>query len=134
MQLELPPSLGLQDSNLLARLQVLARSGLVLALDDFGTGRSSLSALARLPLALLKIDRGLVPQTHALEHHRVLLESTVRLATQLGIATLGKGLQTSPQLALLRDLGCERGEGEAVSALLAPAALAGLPRRGVALT
>jgi EAL domain-containing protein (putative c-di-GMP-specific phosphodiesterase class I) len=134
VQLELPPTLGVQDRNLPARLQVLARSGLVLALDDFGTGRSSLSALARLPLALLKIDRGFVPQAHALEHHRVLLESTVRLATQLGIATLGKGLQTSAQLALLRDLGCERGEGEAASALLAPAALAGLPRRGVALS
>jgi EAL domain-containing protein (putative c-di-GMP-specific phosphodiesterase class I) len=133
VQLELPPTLGLQDSNLLARLQGLARSGLVLALDDFGTGRSSLSALARLPLALLKIDRGLVPQAHAQEHHRVLLESTVRLATQLGIATLGKGLQTKAQLALLRDLGCERGEGEAASALLGPAALTGLPRRGVAL-
>ena len=64
----------------------------------------------------------------------MLLESTVRLATQLGIATLGKGLQTSPQLSLLRDLGCERGEGEAVSALLGPATLAGLPRRLVVLT
>jgi EAL domain-containing protein (putative c-di-GMP-specific phosphodiesterase class I) len=133
VQLELPPTLGLQDSNLLARLQALARSGLVLALDDFGTGHSSLSALARLPLALLKIDRGLVPQAHAQEHHRVLLESTVRLAAQLGIATLGKGLQTPAQLALLRDLGCERGEGEAATAMLGPAALTGLPRRGVAL-
>jgi EAL domain-containing protein (putative c-di-GMP-specific phosphodiesterase class I) len=134
VQLELPPTLALHDSNLPARLQVLARSGVALALDDFGTGGSSLSALARLPLALLKIDRGFVPQAHELEHHRVLLESTVRLATQLGIATLGKGLQTATQLAMLRELGCERGEGEAAVALLAPPALAGLPRRGEALT
>ncbi|MEY3252047.1 MAG: hypothetical protein RL227_1020, partial [Pseudomonadota bacterium] len=86
--------------------------------------------LARLPLALLKIDRGFVPQAHELEHHRVLLESTVRLASQLGIATLGKGLQTRAQLALLRELGCERGEGAAATALLAPVALAGLPCLG----
>jgi EAL domain-containing protein (putative c-di-GMP-specific phosphodiesterase class I) len=134
VQLELPPTLALHDSNLPARLQVLARSGVALALDDFGTGGSSLSALARLPLALLKIDRGFVPQAHELEHHRVLLESTVRLATQLGIATLGKGLQTAAQLALLREMGCERGEGEAAAALLPPTALAGLPRRAEALT
>lgn len=128
LQLELPPSLALQDANLPARLQALAGLGVALALDDFGTGRSSLSALARLPLALLKIDRGFVPQAHELEHHRVLLESTVRLATQLGIATLGKGLETAPQLALLRGLGCQRGEGAAAAALLAPTHLQGLPR------
>jgi EAL domain-containing protein (putative c-di-GMP-specific phosphodiesterase class I) len=128
LQLELPPSLALQDPNLPARLQALARLGAALALDDFGTGRSSLSALARLPLALLKIDRGFVPQAHEPEHHRVLLESTVRLATQLGIATLGKGLETAPQLALLRGLGCQRGEGAAAAALLAPHQLNGLPR------
>lgn len=127
LQLELPPTLPLHDRNLPARLQALAQLRVSLALDDFGTGQSSLSALARLPLALLKIDRGFVPQAHEREHHRVLLESTVRLASQLGIVTLGKGLQTAPQLALLRGLGCQRGEGAAASALLAPQALAGLP-------
>jgi EAL domain-containing protein (putative c-di-GMP-specific phosphodiesterase class I) len=128
VQLELPPTLPLQDRNLPPRLQALARQRLSLALDDFGTGQSSLSALGRLPLALLKIDRGFVPQAHELEHHRVLLESTVRLAGQLGIATLGKGLQTTPQLALLRGLGCQRGEGLAATALLSPGTLDGLPR------
>lgn len=132
LQLELPPTLVLQDRNLPARLQALAQMGVALALDDFGTGHSSLSALARLPLALLKIDRGFVPQAHELEHHRVLLESTVRLATQLGIATLGKGLETAPQLALLRGLGCQRGEGAAATALLPPGALTGLPRPNAA--
>lgn len=127
VQLELPPSLPLHDRNLPPRLQALAQQRLALALDDFGTGQSSLSVLGRLPLALLKIDRGFVPQAHELEHHRVLLESTVRLAGQLGIATLGKGLQTSPQLALLRGLGCQRGEGAAAKALLPPGTLDGLP-------
>jgi EAL domain-containing protein (putative c-di-GMP-specific phosphodiesterase class I) len=130
VQLELPPTLVLADRNLPARLQALARQGIALALDDFGTGHSSLSALSRLPLALLKIDRGFVPQAHELEHHRVLLESTVRLATQLGIATLAKGLETASQLALLRGLGCQRGEGAAARALLAPQALAALPVAG----
>jgi len=127
VQLELPPTLPLHDRNLPARLQALAQQRLSLALDDFGTGQSSLSVLGRLPLALLKIDRGFVPQAHELEHHRVLLESTVQAAGRLGIATLGKGLQTVPQLALLRGLGCQRGEGAAARALLAPGLLDGLP-------
>jgi EAL domain-containing protein (putative c-di-GMP-specific phosphodiesterase class I) len=127
VQLELPPTLPLHDRNLPARLQALARQRLSLALDDFGTGQSSLSALGRLPLALIKIDRGFVPQAHELEHHRVLLESTVQAASRLGIATLGKGLQTVPQLALLRGLGCQRGEGAAARALLAPGLLDGVP-------
>jgi EAL domain-containing protein (putative c-di-GMP-specific phosphodiesterase class I) len=127
VQLDLPPTLELADPNLPVRLRALASHGIALALDDFGTGQSSLSVLPRLPLALLKIDRGFVSQAHEREHRRVLLESTVRLAGDLGIATLAKGLETPAQLALLRGLGCQRGEGAAAQALLGPQALAGLP-------
>ncbi len=127
LQLELPPTLPLQDRNLPARLQALSRLGVAIALDDFGTGHSSLSVLSRLPLALLKIDGRFVPQAHEVEHHRVLLESTVRLATQLGIATLGKSVESPSQLALLRGLGCQRAEGAAARALLPARALEGLP-------
>jgi EAL domain-containing protein (putative c-di-GMP-specific phosphodiesterase class I) len=127
VQLDLPPTLVLADPNLPARLKALASQGIALALDDFGTGQASLSVLPRLPLKLLKIDRGFVSQAHDLEHRRVLLESTVRLAADLGMATLAKGLETPAQLALLRGLGCQRGEGAAAQALLGPHALAGLP-------
>ncbi|MFN9745218.1 MAG: EAL domain-containing protein [Betaproteobacteria bacterium] len=127
VQLDLPPTLELADPNLPVRLRALASHGIALALDDFGTGQSSLSVLPRLPLALLKIDRGFVSQAHEREHRRVLLESTVRLAGDLGIATQAKGLETPAQLALLRGLGCQRGEGAAAQALLGPQALAGLP-------
>lgn len=127
VQLDLPPTLELADPNLPVRLRALAVQGVALALDDFGTGQSSLSILPRLPVTLLKIDRGFVSQAHEREHRRVLLESTLRLAADLGMATLAKGLETPAQLALLRGLGCQRGEGTAARALLPPKALAGLP-------
>jgi EAL domain-containing protein (putative c-di-GMP-specific phosphodiesterase class I) len=127
VQLELPATQPLHDRNLPSRLQGLVRQGVALALDDFGTGHSSLSSLGRLPLALLKIHASFVPQAHEREHHRVLLESTVRLAAHLGIATLAKGVETPQQRTLLHGLGCQRGEGGAARALLAPQALAGLP-------
>jgi EAL domain-containing protein (putative c-di-GMP-specific phosphodiesterase class I) len=127
VQLDLPPTLELTDPNLPVRLRALAVQGVALALDDFGTGQSSLSILPRLPVTLLKIDRGFVSQAHEREHRRMLLESTLRLAADLGMATLAKGLDTPSQLALLRGLGCQRGEGTAARALLGPTVLAGLP-------
>jgi diguanylate cyclase (GGDEF)-like protein len=111
LQLEVTESLAAQDEAVRARLQELKSLGLTLALDDFGTGYSSLASLHLLPVDVIKIDRSFVNEAVTSAHHRVLIEATVWVAQSLGMATVAEGIETPQQLAVVRTLGCEKGQG-----------------------
>jgi diguanylate cyclase (GGDEF)-like protein len=111
LQLEVTESLAAQGEAVKARLHELKALGLTLALDDFGTGYSSLSSLHQIPVDTVKIDRSFVSQSDTSQHHRVLIEATVRVAHSLGMSTVAEGIETEPQAAVIRQLGCDKGQG-----------------------
>jgi diguanylate cyclase (GGDEF)-like protein/PAS domain S-box-containing protein len=87
-------------------------AGVGLHLDDFGTGYSSLTALHRLPVDALKIDRSFVATIDAPEESGdVIVRSTVALAHSLGLPVIAEGIESAGQLRHLRSLGCEFGQG-----------------------
>jgi EAL domain-containing protein (putative c-di-GMP-specific phosphodiesterase class I) len=120
LQLEVHESVTVEDAIVQARLQELKEIGVRLALDNFGVGRSSLVNLHLLPVDIIKIDRSLVTEAVLSEHHRVLIEATVLVATSLGMSAAAEGIETEAQLAVVRQLGCKQGQGyffsEAISA------------------
>jgi diguanylate cyclase (GGDEF)-like protein/PAS domain S-box-containing protein len=85
--------------------------GVDLYIDDFGTGYSSLSYLTRFPLKVLKVDRCFVSRITADPRSAVIARTVVTLAHSLGLGALAEGIETEQQLLLLRDLGCEFGQG-----------------------
>ena len=93
------------------RLHELKALGLTLALDDFGTGYSSLASLHLLPVDTVKIDRSFVSQSESSEHHRVLIEATVKVAQSLGMSTVAEGIETQAQADVVRALRCDKGQG-----------------------
>jgi diguanylate cyclase (GGDEF)-like protein len=111
LQLEVTESLAAQDTTVQARLRELKALGITLALDDFGTGYSSLASLHLLPVGTVKVDRSFVSEAVTSAHHRVLVEATVRVAKSLGMDTVAEGVETADQAALLRELGCDKGQG-----------------------
>jgi EAL domain-containing protein (putative c-di-GMP-specific phosphodiesterase class I) len=111
LQLEVTESLAAQDETIQGRLRELKALGLTLALDDFGTGYSSLASLHLLPVDTVKIDRSFVSQADASHHHRVLIEATIRVAGSLGMGTVAEGIETDAQAAVVRELGCDKGQG-----------------------
>ena len=111
LQFEVTESLAAQDDSVRLRLLELKGLGVELALDDFGTGYSSLSSLHQLPVDTVKIDRSFVSLADTSPHHRVLIEATVRVARSLGMGTVAEGIETPEQAGVVRDLGCERGQG-----------------------
>jgi len=111
LQLEVTESLAAQDHAVQAELRALQALGLTLALDDFGTGYSSLSSLHQLPVTTVKIDRSFVSEAVTSAHHRLLIEVTISVARSLGMATVAEGIETREQGALLRRLGCHKGQG-----------------------
>ena len=124
LQLEVTESWAAQDDTTRARLQALKAMGIQIALDDFGTGYSSLSCLHQLPLDTVKVDRSFVMHAETSAYHRVLIEATIRVAQVLGMATVAEGIETQGQAQLMRELGCERGQGYLFSPPMAPDAMA----------
>jgi diguanylate cyclase (GGDEF)-like protein len=111
LQLEVTESLGAQDKMVQTRLHELKALGLTLALDDFGTGFSSLASLHLLPVDTVKIDRSFVIQADTSRHHHVLIQATVLVANSLGMSTVAEGIETEAQAAVVRELGCDKGQG-----------------------
>ena len=111
LQLEITESLAAEDPLIRGRLHELKALGLTLALDDFGTGYSSLSSLHQWPVDVIKIDRSFVSQVASSEHHRVLVDATVRVARSLGMRTVAEGVETAEQAAVLLALQCGKGQG-----------------------
>ena len=108
---------------LLGRLKGL---GVQVSLDDFGTGYSSLSYLHRFPLDALKIDRSFVGQMGSDARTMRLVETVLTLARGLGVVAVAEGIETAEQLAHLRALGCELGQGFYFSPPLPPEELEAL--------
>ena len=111
LQLEVTESLAAQDEGVQAQMHALKALGVSLALDDFGTGYSSLSSLHQFPVDVVKVDRSFTSQADTSQHHRVLIDATVRVAKSLGMRTVAEGIETLSQAAVITELGCDKGQG-----------------------
>ena len=94
-----------------ATLQQLRDLGVQLALDDFGTGYSSLSYLRNLPLDTLKVAREFVEGLAFSEHDAAFVRLIVGLAKTVGLKVVAEGIETRAQLDMLREIGCDLGQG-----------------------
>jgi EAL domain-containing protein (putative c-di-GMP-specific phosphodiesterase class I) len=104
-------ALLVDEDGVAERLQRLRDVGIKVAIDDFGTGYASLAYLTRLPLDLLKIDRGLVANIASGERDRIVVKALIRLARELGLTVLVEGVESTEQLVLLSDWGCDLYQG-----------------------
>lgn len=95
----------------LMTLSALRAMGAQIAIDDFGTGQSSLSYLAGLPLDIIKIDQAFVAAVDVDPTARALVSAVVHIAAALGAKTIAEGIERPEQLRVLRELGCDIGQG-----------------------
>jgi EAL domain-containing protein (putative c-di-GMP-specific phosphodiesterase class I) len=121
VNLEVTESSLMDDTEeMIRRLGQLKAIGLSLSMDDFGTGYSSLSYLRQLPVDVLKIDRSFVEGIAKTDEEWALAVAIVKLATSLGKRTLAEGVETPAQVAHLRALRCDLGQGYLFSRPLTP--------------
>jgi len=85
--------------------------GVQLSIDDFGIGYSSLGRLSRFPINGLKIDRSFVSQMGIDVASSEIVETIVTLAHRLSVDVTAEGVETAEQLAQLRALKCDYGQG-----------------------
>ncbi|HEU4974879.1 MAG TPA: EAL domain-containing protein [Baekduia sp.] len=89
----------------------LRAMGVAIALDDFGTGWSSLGALQRHPVDVLKLDRSLVAPAAASPAASALVRAAVEMARALGLLVVAEGIEDAAQLQAMQALACPRGQG-----------------------
>ena len=111
LKLEITESSLVEDAeSTIIILKELKAMGIEFSLDDFGTGYSSLSYLHRFPFDTLKIDRSFVSSINN-EDKLGIVRAIVTLARNLGMDTIAEGIETVKQLAQLKALKCEYGQG-----------------------
>ncbi len=89
--------------------------GIAIALDDFGTGYASLNYLQKLPCDILKIDKSFVSDMSEDPRDFAIVSGILTAARVLHLTTVAEGIEQAEQGLLLRDLGCEYGQGYAIS-------------------
>lgn len=122
---ELPPGglvLELTDqdprislSELERRLSALRRLGVRIALDGFGAGFAALTALRRLPVDVVRLDRSFTDGVVESPRVHKITAGLLRIAGELGIRTVADGVDRPEQVAALRSMGCTHGQGMAFS-------------------
>jgi diguanylate cyclase (GGDEF)-like protein/PAS domain S-box-containing protein len=110
LKLEITESVVMDDfETAAAMLSQLRALGVRLSIDDFGTGYSSLTYLHRFPIDTLKIDRSFI--TRLDKENVEIVRTILMLAENLGMDAVAEGVETQEQMALLRNLSCQSGQG-----------------------
>ncbi len=124
LKLEITESVLMENAGrATAILEQLKAKQIQVSIDDFGTGYSSLSYLHYLPIDTLKIDRSFVSNMEVQPKNATLVKSIVTLAHSLGLDVIAEGVETPKQMAILRSLGCEYGQGYLFSRPMDPEAI-----------
>ena len=116
IELEITESaLMTEPDNALNNLNQLYQLGVQISIDDFGTGYSSLAYLRQMPIHKLKIDKTFVLDMDSNHGDRIIVESTINLAHNLGLKVVAEGVENKQVLTLLSDLGCDEAQGYYIS-------------------
>lgn len=92
-------------------LEELRDLGVHISIDDFGTGYSSLAYLKRFPITMLKIDRSFIRDITVNPDDLAITNAIIAMGQNLKLKVLAEGVETSEQLALLRERGCDLVQG-----------------------
>ena len=85
--------------------------GVKSALDDFGIGYSSLNMLRKLPVNVLKLDRGFINEASCTERGFIVLNHVTQMSRDLKATVVCEGIETSEQVNMLKNAGGDIAQG-----------------------
>ncbi|MDH5833271.1 putative bifunctional diguanylate cyclase/phosphodiesterase [Luteimonas kalidii] len=93
------------DPRVTGALAELGEVGVQLVVDDFGASVTSLSRLPRIPVSVVKLAR------FADLHQRGIVAAVIATAHGLDMSVVGGGIEDAAQLAELKAMACDDGQG-----------------------
>ncbi len=120
----------LEETN--ATLHKLKEAGMSISIDDFGTGYSSLMYLKTFPIDTIKIDKSFVQDVTTDADDSAITQAIISMAHSLKLDVVAEGVETLPQLELLRAQGCDIIQGYLFSKPIPAADIAPLLADGAA--
>ena len=112
LQLELTETVLMHDvETSITVLTEIRNLGVQLAMDDFGTGYSSLSYLNRFPIDVLKIDQSFVQGIGSKHDDGIIVSAVISMGSSLKQRVVAEGVELQAQLAFLKALHCDEGQG-----------------------
>ncbi len=89
----------------------LQELGYTIAMDDFGIGYSSLNMLRKLPVNVLKLDRGFINEATCTERGFIVLSHIIQMARDLKATVVCEGIETPIQVNMLKQAGGDIAQG-----------------------
>jgi len=89
-------------ANIVATYQ---KMGFRTALDDFGAGHAGLNLLAQFQPDIIKLNMELIRGLDASVTRRLIVDGMIKLCGALGITVIAEGVETTGELASLKELG-----------------------------
>lgn len=112
LEIEITESTIISDKvRSLDALRRIRALGVTVAIDDFGTGYSSLDTLRSFPFDKIKLDRSFMREIETSQQARAIIRAVLTLGKSLDIKVLAEGVETGPQLDILRKEGCHEVQG-----------------------
>ena len=85
--------------------------GTRVAIDDFGTGFSSLRYLIDLPIDIVKVDMSFLQKARTSGRGADMMEALIGLLHTAGVSVVAEGVEYEADVTMLRDMGCDAGQG-----------------------
>ncbi|GAB5379152.1 MAG: GGDEF domain-containing response regulator [Aliiglaciecola sp.] len=112
LTLEITETALLDDnSNTKKTIDQLDVLGCKLALDDFGTGYSSLSHLVNYPIAIVKLDKSMLPTNPSHARHMAIVRGMSVMSHIVGLKVIAEGVENAFQFSLCKDLSIAEFQG-----------------------
>ena len=109
--IEVTESESFKEGDTIAELEALRDMGIGISIDDYGTGFSTLNYLKLIPANEIKIDRSFVSSILENQRDIRLVDSTIKLAHELGMKVVAEGVETQEILDVLGQIGCDTIQG-----------------------
>jgi len=101
----------LLNEKYIALMEAIRLEGGRISIDDFGTSYASLQYLMKYPIDEIKIDRSFISGMEKNGRKLKVVQALITLSHELGLTTVGEGVETNRQYELLKSVDCMRAQG-----------------------
>lgn len=112
INLEITETAGFeQNEQMLKNIDDFHRMGVTFSIDDYGSGFASADYLCKLPVDIVKIDKGILWQAMKEAKAGIVLIGTIKMLKTLGKKIVVEGVENEEMVRILEDNGCDYMQG-----------------------